>query len=97
MIEDFVNFLLTDLHKTPNTADDVIKANRSFFRSERISLDPRLVSECASIPKSHRDTESDFILDKLTASKKLGAPMKIQYLFTCDPKLQKRKWAVLFM
>jgi hypothetical protein len=33
---------------------------------ERISLDQRLVIECASIPKSHIDTESDFVLCKPT-------------------------------
>jgi integrase len=75
LIEDFITFIIQQLGKSPNTAKDVLKAVRSFFRSERISLDPRLVTECASIPKSYRDTESDFVLDKPTAAKILGSPM----------------------
>jgi len=74
-IEDFISFIIQQLGKSPNTAKDVLKAVRSFFRSERISLDPRLVTECASIPKSYRETESDFVLDKPTAAKILGSPM----------------------
>jgi integrase len=75
LIEDCIRFLLVDLGKTPNTAKEVLKAVRSFLRSERVSLDPRLVTECASIPKPHKDTESDFALDKPTAAKILGSPM----------------------
>ncbi|HET7390499.1 MAG TPA: hypothetical protein VFJ51_06725 [Nitrososphaeraceae archaeon] len=47
LIEDCIRFLLVELGKTPNTAKEVLKAVRSFLRSERTSLDPRLVTECA--------------------------------------------------
>ena len=62
LIEDFVTFIIQQLCKSPNTGKDVLRAVRHFFRSERISLDPRLVIECASIPKSYRVTKSDFVL-----------------------------------
>lgn len=51
-----------------------MKAVRSFL-GQRVYHDPRLVTECASILKLYRDTESDFVLDKPTAAKILGSPM----------------------
>ncbi|HET7391025.1 MAG TPA: tyrosine-type recombinase/integrase, partial [Nitrososphaeraceae archaeon] len=67
IIEDFVTFLIQDLEKSSNTANETLKAVKSFLRSERISLDNKLVSECASIARSYKDSE--FALDKVTVSK----------------------------
>src|SRR5436309_11274512 len=67
LIEDFVNFIINDLQKSSSTARESVKAISSFFRSERLPLDPKILSDCAGIPKTHR--EGEFPLDKVMVSK----------------------------
>ena len=53
IIGDFVEFLLKDLHKGTSSIKNCMKASKGLMRSEMISLDDRLVSECASVPRGY--------------------------------------------
>lgn len=67
-VENFTNFMLHDLNKSPNTAHAALKAVKSLLRSERISLDPKVIAESAGIPKPYKD-EGEYALTKETISK----------------------------
>ena len=72
LIGDFVELLLKDLHKGTSSIKNCMKAAKGLMRSEMISLDDRLVSECASVPKVYTDESNDHALDKATISKILS-------------------------
>jgi integrase len=72
VIRDFVEFLINDLHKGTSTIKNCMKAIKGLLRSEMISLDDRLVLECASVPKEYTDEGNEHALDKSTISKILS-------------------------
>jgi integrase len=72
LVRDFVEFLINDLHKGISTIKTCMKALKGLLRSEMISLDDKLVLECASVPKSYSDESNEHALDKATISKILS-------------------------